>query len=65
MQELQDQNENKQESTQLKGLLIKVLIWAVRFLFYGSFVYFYMLNPETTLKAQSGTRDSLHWCSNH
>lgn len=29
MQELQDQNENKQESSQLYGLLMKVVIWAM------------------------------------
>lgn len=29
MQELRDQNENKQEPSQLYGLLVKVLIWAV------------------------------------
>lgn len=33
MQELQDQNENKQESSQLYGLLVKVLIWAMWFYF--------------------------------
>lgn len=38
MQESQDQYENKQEPTQLNSLLVKVLFWAVWYLFYGSFV---------------------------
>lgn len=33
MQELQDQNENKQESSQLYGLFVEVLIWAMQFYF--------------------------------
>lgn len=36
MQESQDRNENKQESTQLSSLLVKVLIQAMSLLFDGS-----------------------------
>lgn len=42
MWESQDQNENKEESTQLNIFLVKVLIKAMGFSFYGSFVYFYI-----------------------
>lgn len=42
MQELQDQNENKEDTTQLNILLVKVLINAMGFSLYGSFVYFYI-----------------------